>query len=53
MIIQHAHRYVYSDQPQKGMLELNARVVNRDLYEKEKQEMAGWHIEQIQAEQSL
>ena len=53
MIIQHAHRYVYSDRPQKGMLELNARVVNRDLYEKEKQGMAGWHIEQIQAEQSL
>lgn len=53
MIIQHAHRYVYSDRPQKGMLELNARVVNRDLYEKEKQGIAGWHIEQIQAEQSL
>ena len=51
--MQHANMYVYSDRPQKGMLELNARVVNRDLYEKEKQELAGWHIEQIQAEQSL
>ena len=53
MIIQHAHRYVYSDRPQKGMLELNARVVNAQLYEREKQEMAGWHIEQIQAERNL
>ena len=53
MIIQHAHRYVYADQPQKGMLELNARIVNRDLYEQEKQSMAGWHTEQTQAEQNL
>lgn len=53
MIIQHAHRYVYSDRPQKGMLELNARVVDAQLYEKEKQRMAGWHIEQIQAERTL
>lgn len=53
MIIQHAHRYVYADRPQKGMLELNARVVSRDLYEQEKQSVAGWHIEQIQAEQNL
>ena len=37
MIIRHAHRYVYADRPQKGMLALNARVVNRDIYEHEKQ----------------
>lgn len=53
MIVQHAHRYVYADRPQKGMLALNARIVSRDLYEQEKQSMAGWHIEQILAEQNL
>ena len=53
MIIQHAHRYVYAAQPQRGMLELNARIVNRNMYEEEKQRMAGWHIEQTQAEKNL
>lgn len=53
MIIQHAHRYVYAERPQRGMLELNARIVNQDLYEREKQRVAGWHIEQIRAEQNL
>ena len=36
MIIRHAHRYVYADRPQKGMLALNARVVSSTLYEDEK-----------------
>lgn len=31
MIIRHAHRYVYAEHPQKGMLALNARVVNAFL----------------------
>lgn len=53
MIIQHAHRYVYAERPQRGMLELNARIVNRDLYEREKQHMDEWHIEQIRAEHEL
>jgi hypothetical protein len=53
MIIQHAHRYVYVERSQRGMLELNARVVNRDLYKREKQDIAEWHIEQIRAEQNL
>lgn len=53
MIIQHAHRYVYAAQPQRGMLELNARVVDCNMYEEEKQGMAGWHIEQTQAEKNL
>lgn len=37
----------------KGMLALNARVVNRDWYEAEKHDMAGWHIENIKAEANL
>ena len=53
MIIQHAHRYVYADHPQKGMLELNARVVNREIYERERQSIAGWHEENVEAERNL
>ena len=53
MIIRHAHRYVYADRPQKGMLALNARVVNRDIYEYEQQSIAGWHIENVEAERNL
>lgn len=53
MIIRHAHRYVYAEHPQKGMLALNARVVNRDWYEAEKHDMAGWHVENIKAEANL
>lgn len=53
MIIRHAHRYVYADRPQKGMLALNARVVSSTLYEDEKQSMAGWHEENVKAECNL
>lgn len=53
MIIWHAHRYVYADRPQKGMLAFNARVVNRDIYEYEQQSITGWHIENAKAEQKL
>lgn len=53
MIIRHAHRYVYADRPQKGMLALNARVVNRDIYEYEQQSIAGWPIENVEAERRL
>ena len=53
MIIWHAHRYVYADRPQKGMLAFNACVVNRDIYEYEQQSITGWHIENVEAEQKL
>ena len=53
MIIRHAHRYVYADRPQKGMLALNARVVSSTLYEDEKQSVAGWHEENVKAECNL
>ena len=53
MIIQHAHRYVYADRPQRGMLALNARVVDRDMYEREQRSIAGWHAENIRAERNL
>ena len=35
------------------MLALNARVVNRDIYEYEQQSIAGWHIENVEAERRL
>lgn len=36
IIIQHAYRSVFADKPQKGMLEINPRIVNKNLYDKEK-----------------
>ena len=53
MIIQHAHRYVFAVKPQKGMLAINARIVNNSLYESEKNTMSGWHEEQMKAEEGL
>ena len=53
IIIEHAHRYVYSIKPQKGMLSINPRIINADLYEAEKDIMSGWHDEQMNAEAQL
>lgn len=53
MIIEHAHRYVYAEEPQKGMLAINPRIVNCRLYNEEKESIAGWHEEQMRAENAL
>jgi len=53
IIIEHAHRYVYAIEPQKGMLAINPRRVDAVLFEKEKSIMAGWHEEQMEAEVQL
>lgn len=53
IIIEHAHRYVYAIEPQKGMLATNPRKVDATLFEKEKGIMAGWHEEQMEAEAQL
>lgn len=53
IIIEHAHRYVYAIEPQKGMLAINPRRVDSALFEKEKSMMAGWHEEQMEAEDQL
>lgn len=53
MIIQHAYRYVFSLHPQKGMLRLQPRVVNKLLFEQEKESMINWHMQQIQMEKML
>lgn len=45
--------FVYADRPQKGMLALNARIVNRDIYEYEQQSIAEWHRENVEAERNL
>ena len=42
-----------ADRPQRGMLALNARVVDRDMYEREQRSIAGWHAENIRAERNL
>lgn len=53
IIIEHAHRYVYAIEPQKGMLAINPRRVDAVLFEREKSIMAGWHGEQMEAEDQL
>lgn len=53
IIIEHAHRAVFADQPQKGMSAINPRVVNKELYDAESQIMRSWHSEQMLAEDEL
>lgn len=53
IIIENAHRYVFAIEPQKGMLAINPRRVNAVLFEREKNMMAGWHGEQMEAEDQL
>lgn len=53
IIIENAHRYVYAIEPQKGMLAINPRRVDAVLFEREMSIMAGWHGEQMEAEDQL
>jgi hypothetical protein len=53
IIIEHAHRYVYAIEPQKGMLAIKPRRVDGILYEMEKGILAGWHSEQMEGEAQL
>ena len=53
VIIEHAHRYVYALEIQKGMLGINPRRVNKKLFEREKNILAGWHEEQMEDEAQL
>lgn len=53
IIIEHAHRYVYAVEPQKGMLAINPRRIDATLFEYEKSIMADWHEEQMEAEAQL
>ena len=53
MIIQHAHRAVFADKPQKGMLAINPRIVNNALYYEEQQSIANWHENHMSAEEAL
>jgi len=50
MIIENGHRYIYAIQPLKGMLALKPRIVDDDIFMKEKLQMANWHKEQIKNE---
>lgn len=53
IIIEHAHRYVYAIEPLEGMLDINPRRTDAELFEKEKVIMDGWHKEQMEAEAQL
>ncbi|HEY3390920.1 MAG TPA: DUF4238 domain-containing protein [Prolixibacteraceae bacterium] len=53
IIIEHAHRYVYAIEPQKEMYAIRPRKVDAALFKEEKDMMAGWHEEQMEAEAQL
>ena len=53
IIIKHAHRYVYADSKQRGMLAINPRIVNEELYKQEQLDIKNWHTEHTEAEQAL
>lgn len=53
IIIEHAYRFVYAVERQRGMLAINPRYVNLKLYLEEKNKMADWNDEQIKAEQDV
>ncbi len=53
IIIEHAFRFVYANERQKGMLKINPRCVNLKLYLEEKNKMADWNDEQIKTEQDV
>lgn len=53
IIIEHAHRYVYAIAPQKGMLSIHPRLVDRTLYLQEQEKLANWHHDQLDAELEL
>lgn len=53
IIIEHAHRFVYADSRQRGMLSINPRRVNKKLYQEEQNTMAGWHEYNSKAEREI
>ena len=53
IIIEHAHRYVYADSRQKGMLSINPRRVNEKQFAEERKTMNDWHEYNTKAEQAL
>lgn len=53
IIIEHAHRSVFADTPQKGMLFINPRIVDKALYDEERKAIQSWHRDQILAEEQL
>lgn len=53
IIIEHAHRYVYAESRQKGMLRINPRRVNEKTFKEEQKTMTDWHEYNTKAEQEL
>ena len=53
IIIEHAHRSVFADVPQKGMLAINPRIVSKELYAKDRKTAIYWHKEQTSAEDTF
>ena len=53
IIIEHAFRYVYANTRQRGMLAINPRIINKELFLAEKQRMSDWHEESNRFETNL
>lgn len=53
IIIEHAYRYVFAYEKQKGMLSINPRRVSKERFLAEKETMNGWHEYNMKAEREL
>lgn len=53
IIIEHAYRYVFAYEKQKGMLSVNPRRVSKEQFLEEKNSMNSWHEYNMKAEQEL
>ncbi len=53
MIVRHAHRYVYAQEPIQGVAEVRQRTVDPELIRQEEEHWKKWHEQQSKAEREL
>jgi hypothetical protein len=53
MIVRHAHRYVYAQEPIQGVSEIRQRIVDLELTRQEDEHWKKWHEQQSKAEREL
>jgi hypothetical protein len=51
--VEHAHRFVYSTQPDEQLPKIRPRHVSAEAYDSEAKQWMSWHIDQTKAEQEL
>jgi len=52
-MVEHAHRYVFAVSPDKKVEEYRPRVVDPNVFAKEREEWRRWHDEQMAAIEAL